>query len=683
MTDLSPAPAVVSPENGSQASDVARRAEQVLWLRAILAAAFTPAEPMAVDEWADGRIVLSKRSGSRLTGPLRLDRTPYMRGPLRAFKLFKRQVDVWSPQTGKTTVQQCLLGYCIDQDPGPMMFVLPSKDSAKRRSSKHLIPMLEETPTLAKHLSARADDTQLFQYMLDVMTVNLGWAGSATMLASEAVRYLICDESAKFKHFDKSEAHPLDLAEERTSSYDELARVVHATTPTLENAPGWRDLVKSTWHEDWVPCQVCGKPQDLADVPLLVVDPAEHTRDGVALADRLKTAGFQVLRWENIRWNHDLTDVEAKAASARYVCEYCGHAHEFSAVLPMVRQGKWVPRFPGRETFGTWLPSWYRGDVKKRSWNNAVKNFLLAAGDPELLQSHMNNDRCEPWREMSVTKTQEDILAHKRPYAQDTLPFVPLAIFCTVDLRAAEIHYVVRAWGVYETSALLRYGVLPHIEKEHKEGDVYTGESLLPLDPILEKLFVSPDGQSYGINATLIDARYDTDEVYAYCRARPNCFPGMGVSINVKHALGYSKPEKDPVTNEARADSVLLITASEFYFMDALISKMAVTPGNPGEWMLHSETGSDYAQHLAAKGKIQKKNKRGQVTTEWHTWSKHNHWCDCEYWQIAMARFCNIRDLPPPASAATAATASAAANEAARDQVLGRNTSDFVSRMTR
>ena len=656
--------------------------EQLAYLRSVIATAFMPSQPMAPDEWADGRITLSRRSGSRITGPLRLDRTPYMRGLLRAFLHYRKMWLLMSAQTGKTTIQQCLLGYCVDQDPGPFMFVYPSKDSAKRRSSKHLIPMLEESPALARHMSARSDDTQLFQYILDTMTVNLGWAGSATMLASEPVRYLFCDESAKFKHLDKSEAHPIKLAEARTKSYDELARIVHATTPTLDTSHGWAEWLKSTMHEYHVPCTACGKPADLADVPALVIDPAAWTRDGISLADRLKAAGYQVLRWENIRWNNDLAEVEAKAASARYVCEYCGHPHEFSAVLPMTRLGKWIPTKPTSKDFGARMPSWYRGDVKDNSWVNAVRNFLLAAGDPELLQDHLNNDRCEPWRELGQSKNADEILMHRRPYAPETLPFVPVAIFLTVDIRATEIHFVIRAWGPYETSALVRYGVLPRLYRA-EPGVAPTGESLSALDALRDLTFPAPDGHRYGLDLTSIDAPYDRDEVYAYCRTRTRCVAIQGEHEDLKQPLSYSRAEKDPVTGEAREDSAFLITVASSYFKDALFNKLAIPPGpwpvgNPGEWMLHAEVGNDYVQHLTAESKIEKKNSRGRVKWIWHLWHKRNHWLDCEYHQVVLARFAGVRDMQPP----SAPVATGPTQEEARYQVMGRDASGFARRLT-
>jgi len=59
---------------------------------------------------------------------------------------------IWAAQTGKTIVLQCFLGWAIDQYPGPGMVVCPDGPFAKRRSTKHLRPFVEDSEVLSTHL---------------------------------------------------------------------------------------------------------------------------------------------------------------------------------------------------------------------------------------------------------------------------------------------------------------------------------------------------------------------------------------------------------------------------------------------------------------------------------------------------------------------------------------------------
>ena len=102
-------------------------AERALWMA--VATGIDTGEVVPADVWMEqGNIVLTRRQ-SKMTGPVDLSRTPYMRGIFRAYssKRFRRIVLVWGAQTGKTLVLQGTIGHCVDQEPGPTLVVYPSK----------------------------------------------------------------------------------------------------------------------------------------------------------------------------------------------------------------------------------------------------------------------------------------------------------------------------------------------------------------------------------------------------------------------------------------------------------------------------------------------------------------------------------------------------------------------------
>lgn len=645
-----------APGGVSEITD-AEYAEAERVLNDLMGKLIDPGERCTADVWAEGKIEISGR-GNRFSGPFQIARTPYMRGPLIAYTCprYRRIILVWGAQTGKTLCMQITIGYDVDQDPGPEMIVYPDKNTAKRRSRNHIRRLIDDTPALAKHRTHHGDDLQTFEYSLDRMTINLGWAGSPNVLASEPVRYLKRDEIGKFKHTDKSEAHPLELSARRTVSFDYLAKIFDATTPALVDAPGDKDLKESTFHEFWVPCPRCGKPHDVKDVPWLVVNPLDFVDDlpsgstetqGIAaLKKRMEAAGYQVIRWRNIAWDHDTKDVDAAARSAHWVCEYCKANIHHREVHAATLKGKWIPRFPERNEAGFHLPSWYR-NLDSTSFEAVVARWLKAQGDPKRLQDVINSDFAEGFEELGLAKTQEEIRGRCRDYAPDTIPFVPFFVFLTVDIRDPEIHIIIRAWGENECSALVRYAVLPRLQKL-REGEERTGETLAIIDQARSLTFKASDGELYGIDLTGIDSGHDTDEVYAFCRKRPRCVALKG-EYGMRQVLTYSRPEKIPGRNEASPDSPWLISWQQDYFADTLIAKMNISTGAPGEWILYREIGQDLIDHLMAEKKVTVKARWGHTQKKWKLFGgKPNHWLDCERMQIVLARFANVRDLRRP-----------------------------------
>ena len=78
-------------------------------------------------DWAEDR-QLSPESSSEI-GQWDTKRTPYMIEPMQAIsdKSTEEVVIMASAQVGKTELILNLIGYCIHQDPSPIMVVLPTK----------------------------------------------------------------------------------------------------------------------------------------------------------------------------------------------------------------------------------------------------------------------------------------------------------------------------------------------------------------------------------------------------------------------------------------------------------------------------------------------------------------------------------------------------------------------------
>ena len=112
------------------------------------AQALLPEPDLTVSEWADEYRILDQGSSSE-PGRWRTDRTPYLREIMDS--LSSRSEDdvivfMKGAQVGATEAGNNWLGYVIHHAPGPMLYVMPTVDSAKRASKQRIGPMLDSIP---------------------------------------------------------------------------------------------------------------------------------------------------------------------------------------------------------------------------------------------------------------------------------------------------------------------------------------------------------------------------------------------------------------------------------------------------------------------------------------------------------------------------------------------------------
>ena len=124
-------------------------------LKSMTMGMFQPMSDMTVSEWADRYRRLSG-SGSSEQGKWRTDRAPYQREMMDAFS--QRGVHdiamMTAAQIGKTVMLSNMMGYVIDQRPGPSLLVMPAEDDTDNYSKERLAPDIEATPVLRDKVSA-------------------------------------------------------------------------------------------------------------------------------------------------------------------------------------------------------------------------------------------------------------------------------------------------------------------------------------------------------------------------------------------------------------------------------------------------------------------------------------------------------------------------------------------------
>lgn len=574
---------------------------------------FRPKDDLTVSQWSP--LYRKVTSGSR-KGAWSNDFVPYAVEPMDCWNLpWVRKVYLrWAPQTSKTNIAFNCLDYSVDQDPGPAMYIMSEEKTAKRISRRRIIPMFRETPRLATLLSPRVDDTTtmavLFQNGMDLM---MGWAGSAALLASEAVRYLFLDEVDKYPDFTGKEADPISLAEVRTVTYPYTKKIMMFSTPTDENGPITRamedDADEVRKYE--AKCPICGE--------------------------------FQIMEFESIHWpkgsqaDHRLVK---RKKLARYACTGCGMDWDDRMKDKAVKSGRWVS---GQIVDGKWiksdpihrpeaigfeLASWYSPDV---SLSDAAAAFLRGLTDPAKLMAFVTQHKAEAWKEVVEPKEESKVLEHRIDLPAMVVPSWALALTCGIDVQKVGFWFVVRAWGEGLRNHLVHYGYMSTFDDV--ESLIFeTNFQISQSDKTMRVWRAAMDTGGGKLND---DEWTRTEEIYHWLRNN-----GRGIVHGIK---GASRPQlkrvnvrvidKMTVGNRVIPGGLELRMLDTAQFKDILHWRLTRKDGESQHSTLHSETGMDYAKQFLAEEKRRTRKKK----IEWVQVRRDNHLLDAEVYASACA----------------------------------------------
>ena len=228
-----------------------------------IAKGFKAPEDITVSEWADRYRVLSPENSAE-AGRWKTRRTPYTKEIMNAFcdPRVKELIVVASSQVGKTESLLNLLGYMIDQDPGPALYVLPTKDFAEDFSKRRLAPMIRDTKAISDKVSdvkSRNSNNTITKKHYPGGMISLIGSNSPTDLAGTPARYVFADEIDRWTRSAGTEGDPWRLLRARTTTFYN-AKMVAVSTPTIRDASKIQDLFESGTKEYWcVKCPHCGE----------------------------------------------------------------------------------------------------------------------------------------------------------------------------------------------------------------------------------------------------------------------------------------------------------------------------------------------------------------------------------------------------------------------------------------
>ena len=440
---------------------------------------FATPPQMTVSDWADNYRKLSKESSAE-AGQWKTSRAEYQREMMNAISddTVETVVFMTSAQIGKSEILNNTLGYYIDYDPAPILFVQPTEDMAKSYSNDRIAPMIRDCPTLtAKVADSKSRDsgnTILHKRFRGGHLTMIG-ANTPSKLASRPIRVLLMDEVDRFPLSAGTEGDPAQLAIKRTTTFWNR-KIVMCSTPTIKGVSKIEKEFESSSAEELnVACPECGE--------------------------------YQPYVWEQLKFEHESGTLEAK--NAVYCCKYCGAVNKENV---WKRQPiKWVAKNPHiKHKRGFHLNElcspWKR-------WEEIAVDFLEAKRQGvEMLKVWTNTAMGKAWEDETDLDIN-DILLKRREAYNCEVPEKVLVLTCGVDVQDNRLEYEVVGWGVDMHSWGIKYGVLM--------GDAGSKEVWQQLDDVLNATYERADGLKMQIMTTCVDSGgHFTQEVYKYCKER-------------------------------------------------------------------------------------------------------------------------------------------------------------------
>ena len=576
-------------------------------------------------------------TNSILPGRWRNNVTPYLSGVMDAswYPSVQTVILCKSPQCGGTELLLNCLGYAIDRDPGPSMFIYPDELTGKENSQDRIQPMIKNSPRLRSYMTGVDDDTSQLRVNLQHMQVYIAWARSASRLANKPIRFMFFDEVDKYMDtVGKREADPISLGEARTITYRYSRKIWKVSTPTTETGNIWRALTTEAQviYDYFVKCPACGETQKMEFKRIVWPRASEPAQDGK-------------------QHSEDPAVIETDKL-ARYECPHClarWNDYERDAA---VRAGGWRDRETGEPLneslksrnplkIGFHLPSWLSPFV---SLSEIAASFLRGLSDINKFKDFHNKHLAEPWRVKVISGSAEQILASRCAVPPQTVPEEAVRLTCGIDVQQSGFWFVVKAWAANMTSWTIHYGFLQTWE----EVETLVFETAWP---------VGDTGRTMRIFRCCIDTgggeKYKdmsmTEETYLWLlrnrgRAGVALWGTKGSSTTLPGMLRLgneilSTPSGKKLPAGLRILSIDTSKAKDQLHYRLKLSANPETRELPGATFLHRDTGTDYAAQIIAEEK--QIDERGRE--EWvNRNNRPNHLLDAE----VLAAACVEMEFP-------------------------------------
>lgn len=459
--------------------------------------AAAPPPQLTVSEWAEAKRVLPETSAAR-GGRWRNAAAPYLVGIMDAVHEpgVKTVAVMKAAQLGGSEALSNVLGYFIEHDPCPTLYVLPTFGDVEEWSKQRLADMIRTTPALAAVVrdkrqpkgSHQAESTLTLKTFPGGFLA-LGGANTPNTFARRAVRLAIGDDVDRFPAVVGEEGDPADLLEKRTTTFPHDGLVLLVSTPTLKGGRIDTAYQRSDQRRYILTCPHCGR------------------EDWTTWQN---PAHFRV-----VYQGHD-------PSTARLACPDPEHGG-CGAKLTEAERRQMVARAAERPDKG-WMPTATPKDptliglhapamisTLGVTLESLVSEWLAAREKGrESLKVFINTRLAEGWQDKGARVQHGPLYARREHYGDDVeIPAAAVAVTGGVDVQEDRFELLVTAWGPGEERWIVDHREIPG----RPERDPEVWEALLGA---LSRKYRHASGHQLPIHATCIDSGYATEKVYSF-----------------------------------------------------------------------------------------------------------------------------------------------------------------------
>lgn len=440
-------------------------------------------------EWADKNYVLPDTSN--MPGPWRTENTPHLRFILDSFVNPEvEEISVMgSAQIGKTSMLLILIGYVIDINPQPILFLLPTLDVARGFSDTKLRETIKDTPVLKRKVKTKRGGSEEGNKLLKHFPggyLKLVGGNSPHGLRQASIPIVISDDINSLEPGQQREGDPIFRAEKRAQTFEGRRKKIRCSTPTRKSIDRIEKFYRQgSQHSYHVPCPECET--------------------------------MQILKWENVVWDKELDmfgePVEHHPETARILCEHCGHGITEGERQQILRRGKWVAKNPKSKSHLSFKINELSSTLS--SLKSIVDSYIKSTKEEESYEAFVNTTLGESYEIIhEVEYDYEQLMNRAEPYLTEEDPYVPdgvLVLTMGVDVQIDRLEAQVCGWGEGEECWVLGYFKI--------YGDIDSRPVYNELDKIRKQTWKRADGLKLSISRTLVDSGFQgkMKMVYDYC----------------------------------------------------------------------------------------------------------------------------------------------------------------------
>lgn len=567
-------------------------------------------------EWADTYRHLPDNSAE--AGRWRTSRVAVAREPMES---------ITRPEVQEVTIMCCIqlmktelminaALYFIHQEPSPIMYVAPKKETAEAWSKERFMKSALATPVTREVFSSnrRGEGNTILQKQFPGGQISIVSARNPTDLAMRACRIMLFDECDKYplnvgagEGGSGGEGDPIQVAWGRSTTYGKRAKKITACSPTVEGRSRiHQEYLKSDQREFHQPCSHCGHSEVLSWDKHVHIPEDEH---GTKLPD-----------------------------GAVIICHECGSEWTESDRHRSITNGKWIPRRPEITHHRGYWASAFASPFTPIA--TLAREYVDAEENPQAMKAFINTRMAQVYREIGEAPDWQRLYERRENYPPGTVPDGGLMVTVGIDVQKDYLIYEAVAWGRKKVSWSIDIGVI--------DGHISSDATKEELSKFLETRYLNAHGVSMPIELALIDSSNDTSEVYSAVAQigtpRLRAIKGQG---NLTTIVGTPKPVQIDI-NGVRRDGGIKMWPLGVNVLKEQLYKWLLLPrptdeqlAAGGEWPTgychFPEWGDDYFKQITAEILIERADKKGFLVRAWEQIRDHNHYLDCRNYARASA----------------------------------------------